>query len=216
MRNREKVTNKPSKFTIQPKIKELEEELKELIEEADNEYITVNVNPMITPIQNCAPFGKKPQKRPRTYTPTKMAEMLPAITPSDNEDFDDLRESFKLIRNDEKTNVFMVVVDKENSDENILTHLRCNGGIAIGGYAHDLSQDVYIIQCVYCCQIGQIPFSFKLTMENIGNWNARIPIPKTIIEKHLSPDQRKSIEEYQIRYPTPRYSIDYIQMLGCM
>src|SRR6185503_1572421 len=93
-----------------------------------------------------------------------------ALTPSDVEDFADLRESFEVMRSSERTLVFAITVDNLNEDANAVSAIRCFGGTAFGGYAYDRGRDSYIVKCIEFLQIGQIPFSYILTMKNIGDW----------------------------------------------
>jgi hypothetical protein len=151
----------------------------------------------------------------RTFTPELIAEEASSLTPSDVEDFDDLRSSFVLSKSMEKTLVFAIVNDKKNEDENLVSAIKCFGGVPFGGYAYDRSRDSYIVKCINFLQVGNIPFSYVLTMKNVGDWQVKVPIPEIVLEKYLTPRQRKTLNEYREKWPTPRYEVQLIQMLGC-
>jgi len=138
-----------------------------------------------------------------------------ALTPSDVEDFDDLKSSLKILRNDERTLVFAICIDKEDDEKNLMMALRCNGGTAFGGYAHDLPRDSYLVRCTECVQLGQVPFSYIVTMANVGEWRIKVPIPEVILEKHLTPQNKGVLDELRIRWSKKRYDIHFVQMLGC-
>lgn len=156
----------------------------------------------------------------KTYVPTECPfeiyeEGKNKTTPSDNEDFDLVRESIKVIRCAPRTVVFVIVLDKNKDENNVLSAIRCHGGVAFGGYARDASADAYIVKCCNFVQIGQVPFSLAITMPNIGGWKMEVPIPEKVLEKHLTPQEKHSLEELRKTYPVPEYEIHLIQMLGC-
>lgn len=155
----------------------------------------------------------------KTYTPSDPFEVLEefahAVTPSDSEDFDNVRESIQVLRSNERTLVLAAVVDKGDEDKNIMSAIRCYGGTAFGGYAHDMAKDAYLVQCVEVAQIGHVSFSLVLTMPNVGIWQVKVPIPENVLEKHFSPGQKKLLDIVREKYPAPQYEIHFVQMLGC-
>lgn len=153
----------------------------------------------------------------KTYTPSD--EMVYATTeaanPSDVEDFADIKDAIHVLRSPERTLVFAIAVDKEDRDANVMCAIRCRGGTPFGGYAYDRARDSYIVQCVDFVEVGNIPFSFMQTMDKVGTWQVRIPIPESVLEKHFTPYQRRVIAGYGKKYQSPKFEIQYIQMLGC-
>lgn len=178
-------------------------------------------------------FGQKQPKRratsrkakwdipvDRTYIPDPCPfepyeEVTGAMTPSDSEDFDNVREAIKVLKSAERTIVFAIIVDAEDEERNMVSAIRCAGGTSFGGYAHDVSRDAYLVQCIEFHQLGAVPFSLVLTMANIGTWQVKVPIPESVLEKHFAPSQKKALDVLRERYPTPRYEIHFMQMLGC-
>lgn len=142
-------------------------------------------------------------------------DMKSSLTPSDQEDFDNLKQSFTVIRIGEPTIVFAIVVDNENDNNNVPSAIRCFGGVPFGGYCHDLGRDSYLIRCVEFFQLGNMPFAFQITMPHIGEWKIKVPIPEKILVKHFAPQYSKMLEEYREKYKKPRFDIHFIQMLGC-
>jgi hypothetical protein len=136
-------------------------------------------------------------------------------TPSEIEDLDWLKESLGVYISQEPIIVYAISIDKEQKEHNLTNSIRCFGGIAFGGYAHDVSKDSYLIQAVEYLQLGNLPFSFVISIPSAGNWKAKIPAPEKVIEKYFSPDQRKALELFREKYKTPKYEIQFIQMLGC-
>ncbi len=153
----------------------------------------------------------------RVFTPRLLDsdDVCEAVTPSDVEDFDGVKNALKVLRSDERTLVFAVAVDKKEDENNAMTAIKCNGGTAFGGYARDLARDSYIVQCVECAQLGQIPFSYFLTMDNVGQWRIKVPLSEDVIEKHLTPANSLILTEFRKKWPKKKYDIHFIQMLGC-
>jgi hypothetical protein len=127
----------------------------------------------------------------KTYEPSRMeeVELMGALTPSDNEEFDDVKDAMQILRSTERTIVFAIAVDKKNEDNNVMSSIRCNGGTAFGGYARDAARDSYIVQCVEFLQLGSVAFSYVVTMPSAGNWQVKVPIPETVLEKYFNPQQ---------------------------
>lgn len=159
-----------------------------------------------------SPVAVDKQFSPDQLDPNDVSD---ALTPSDVEDFEDLKNAIRVQRSDDRTLVFAISIDRDNDDKNLMTAIRCNGGTAFGGYAHDLPRDSYLVRCVECVQLGQLPFSYQITMPNIGEWRQKVPIPEGVLEKHLTPQNKKVLDEYRRKWPKSRYDIHFVQMLGC-
>jgi hypothetical protein len=138
-----------------------------------------------------------------------------STTPSEVEDLDWLKESLGVFISQEPIIIYAISIDKEQKENNQTNSIRCYGGIALGGYAHDQTKDSYLVQCVEYLQLGNLSFSFVITIPSAGNWKAKMPAPEKVIEKHFSPEQRKQLEMYREKYKSPRYDVQFIQMLGC-
>lgn len=153
----------------------------------------------------------------KTYDPSRIeeVELTSAMTPSDNEEFDDVKEAIQILRSTERTIVFAIVIDKKNEENNVMSAIRCNGGTAFGGYARDAARDSYIVQCVEFLQLGSVAFSYVMTMPSAGNWQVKVPIPETVLEKYFNPQQKKTLADYRERYPKSNYDIHFIQLMGC-
>lgn len=148
------------------------------------------------------------------YVPDHPTE-ISAVTPSDKEDFFETTESLQIIRLNEKTIVSAIVIDNENPDNNEVNAIKCYGGTVIGGYAYDRTRDAYIVQCCSYSHIGYISFSYSISMKNVGTWQARIPIPAGVLEKYLTTSQRTNVENIRKSFPSPKYTLQFVQMSGC-
>jgi hypothetical protein len=152
----------------------------------------------------------------KVYSPDVVHERVlskPA-TPSEEEDISDIKDSLEILQSTDRTLVFLIAIDK-NDERNSFAAIKCNGSTTFGGYAYDRSRDSYIVRCSGFLQVGQIPFSYVMSMKNVGNWSVKVPIPQNVLEKYLTPEQRKIITSYKDQFPEHRFKHEYIQMLGC-
>jgi hypothetical protein len=158
-----------------------------------------------------------PKKVAKTYLPptSRSLDGLRGISPSEAEDFDTVQESLKVIKTEEHTIVYTVVIDRENEDNNKVSAIQCWMGNAFGGYARDRSKDTYLISCVDCINIGEVPFSLAVSMPKVGNWRVPVPIPEPLLHKHFTPQQNKLLDEFKEKYAANKYEIHYVQLLGC-
>lgn len=168
-----------------------------------------------TPVTTCGTVGKQAPVH-KDFFPIRMEEeLVGALTPSDEEDFDDLRSSLKILQDPDRTVVFAVVVDLEDDDKNQITAIRCNGGTAFGGYAHDRSRDSILVRCVECIQVGSVPFSYVMRLPGVGPWQAKVPLSAAVVEKHLPPKNKIALDEWRAKWSGKRYDVQFVQMLGC-
>jgi hypothetical protein len=144
-------------------------------------------------------------------------EILPEIdsdtarNASDQQVFETIRESIKIVRDAERTLIYAVVKSKDDT-KNVLCKIKCQGGTAYGGYAREASSDSFIASCVTFINLGTVPFGFRIMMPHVGNWSSQIPIPEKVIEKSLTPDQRGLLLKTRQDYPSDAYEISYLQM----
>ena len=144
-------------------------------------------------------------------------EILPEIDScstknmADLQIFEQVRNEFKVTRVSERTLVYAVVKNK-SADKNAIVKIRCFGGIAFGGYARDSSSDSFIVKCVDYIQLGTIPFGYKISMPKTDSWEVQVPIPENVLEKTLTPPQRKALSDFREKYPSKNFEISYLQM----
>src|SRR5438045_3370081 len=75
-------------------------------------------------------------------------------------------------------------------ENNQVNAIKCSGCVPIGGYAYDRHRDACIVQCCSYYDLGVVPISFSVTMKNIGEWDVKIPIPASVLEKYFTVKQR--------------------------
>lgn len=127
----------------------------------------------------------------------------------------EIQEAFSIQARDEKTVVFLLVIDLEG--ENYDLKVPCMSGYSLSGYARlrDNSEDCYLVNCVEVVHLGHVPIVFELSIKKTGGWKTIIPMPDKIIEKYLNSYFKRQVKAVKKKYPRPRYEFHYIQMLDC-
>lgn len=87
--------------------------------------------------------------------------------------------------------------------------------IPVGGYAYDAQNDLYIVNCVDHIVLKNIPFSFKLSVNNVGNWSKIVPFPESIIKNLLNEDERMNLKHFEDIYSKEEFEFRYVQFAIC-
>jgi len=133
-----------------------------------------------------------------------------------NEALNDIRAGLSIdLDPSSKTVVVVVVFDQEVERNNTPHHIHCNDGIGFGGYVKDIPKDAYILDCVDFVSLGTIPVSFTVAVPKTGGWKVAVPMPEKVVEKLLAPYYRRVLKGIREKYPSPRFALHYMQMLGC-
>jgi hypothetical protein len=115
-------------------------------------------------------------------------------------------------------NTFVVVVAIHNNpDINAMRRLSAKKGIPIGGYVYDRGHEAYLLRCVDYMNLGFIPLSFKLGMKGVGDWGVNIPIPESILRRHLTVEQKRDLKRFTGQFGAennPDFRIEFVQMTG--
>ena len=49
-------------------------------------------------------------------------------------------------------------------------------------------------------------------MPKTDSWEVQVPIPENVLEKTLTPPQRKALSDFREKYPSKNFEISYLQM----
>jgi len=129
-------------------------------------------------------------------------------------DKQDLLESIQIKRVPGKTYVIAIVHSKQSKD-NRSNEVSCRKGIAFGGYCYDASRDTYRISCVEAVELGPVMAAYTASYPNVGNWQAHLPLPKKVLERHFSGKQKEIVEKLCDHYDQEKFTIDFVQMRDC-
>ncbi|RDJ35265.1 MAG: hypothetical protein DWQ19_10650 [Crenarchaeota archaeon] len=131
----------------------------------------------------------------------------------------------KIVKTEQPTFVVSLAVHKK-LEENELVRLRCRHllpiegypyetrVLPIGGYVYDHSKDSYIINCVDYLALGFIPFSCKLEMDGVGQWNSYVPLSLSIIRQNLELSKKKEFEKFRNKYDKNQVDFQNIQFIS--
>lgn len=119
------------------------------------------------------------------------------------------------ITNTERTYIYILITNKENEEHNRRLSIRCNSSKPFGNYAYDVNNDSCYVEGIDLANIGHINIGGFISMDKTGNWNIRIPLPESVIDKHLSIDQKKALKSFLAKYNAEKFIVHYIQLGGC-
>jgi len=120
----------------------------------------------------------------------------------------------QLIIKPDSANTYIVVTafDTENSS-NFVNRLTCRNGLPIGGYVYDAQNDCYFVECADFLVLGAIPIAYVASFEGDVNWKSRVPISSSVIKKYLSPLQKQELKNFQKKFKSPKFRINFVQMV---
>ncbi len=137
----------------------------------------------------------------------------------------EIKSKLRIVKTEHPTFVISVVVH-ENSEENKIVRLQCrrlmpmegypfeSKVVPIGGYVYDGTKDCYLIRCVDYLAIGQMPFSYKIEMDDTGLWSLFVPVPVSIIERNLGTDRKASLKKFRSEYKEESVVFQYVQFVS--
>jgi hypothetical protein len=93
----------------------------------------------------------------------------------------------------------------------IPTHL----GLPITPEVHDTVRDIYILEGVETFDLGFVPVSYRLVMED-ADWDTHVPLPFSVIKRYISSDLKNQYMKWKSKFKDSDYRIQLLQMLGSM
>jgi hypothetical protein len=143
-----------------------------------------------------------------------------------NKDYKELRTNLKFFQEDTPSYVVLIVTHRER-ERNDIARLNCRSilpvdgystnlkFIPIGGYVYDATTDCYLVNCIDHLVLGLIPFRFKAKMEGIGSWTLPVPLPQSLLNRHLNVTQKSDCEKFRASYADPdQFDHHFLQFLS--
>jgi hypothetical protein len=127
-------------------------------------------------------------------------------------DIKDVRSALILHMEQQSTYLMLVAVNK-NGSHNEQMRIATNHGTPIGGYVIDHVNDQYIINCFDYINLGTVPVSFTMRMDNVGNWGIKVPVPETVLKRYLLEEQKAEIKKFREKYSDNEVEYHFIQMV---
>jgi len=133
---------------------------------------------------------------------------------NDTKDFISLKKSIRFEKNNFGVNVFALVVHKDN-DFNKIIELKTEYGEPLYPHVYDTVRDVYYLEGFDIFELGLIPFSFRIFVDD-ADWDCHIPFNFNIIKKYLDEDKKLKYLKWSKKFTKDLYFIKFIQYLNSM
>ena len=129
-----------------------------------------------------------------------------------NLDRADIQHSLDIEQTDQPTFIVLAAVAK-NAGINSLVPVPCPKGTAVSGYVYDES-GCYRVSCSQYLRIGRVPFSYRLRVfKNVGDWNTFVPMPESVLLRHMTDDQRALVSQFKGTYGDSDFEYEYLQIV---
>ena len=77
---------------------------------------------------------------------------------------------------------------------------------------HDMIRDCYLVEGVETLDLGTVPISATMNMDEIYGWHIDVPIPLNIMKRYMTEDQKTKFDNWKQRFRGNQYTIKLIQM----
>lgn len=126
-------------------------------------------------------------------------------------DVRDLKRKLAVRVNDYGTHIIAVAISRSpfaNETLRISTAL----GEPICHIVHDIVRDCYLIEGVSYLDLGEIPVSAMITMDDIYGWETIAPLPTAVVKKYLDSTQKAEFDKWRQRFRNRDYTIQFLQL----
>ncbi len=111
------------------------------------------------------------------------------------------------------TGILVYAIASSKSDEDEFITIPAKLGVPIGNECYDMIKDVYYVEGVDYLYIGSIPVNYRL-VDRASCWESDIPLPRSVLKRYMSAEQKKKLDEWKIMYPSGDYNIEFLQVLN--
>lgn len=123
-----------------------------------------------------------------------------------------IKRKFKFRFVSDATFVIAIAISK-NDFENTYQKIATTHGDPIQELLHDKVRDRYEFSCKDFLELGSVPFSCVLHMDELTDWKVNIPLPKTLFMKYLDEKVLSDFKDWKEQYPKTQYKIEFLQMV---
>lgn len=131
----------------------------------------------------------------------------PEFPENEEKDGRDIKKSIKLKQTATATTVYALAVDPRQAS-NRLVEIPCGSGEPISPVVRDYVRDVCHVSCVAYHEVGDIPVSYRLAVED---WEQAVPLPAAVIRRYMTADQRRLLDKFKLWHAGR--DIRYLQLL---
>lgn len=126
-------------------------------------------------------------------------------------DIKDIKKSIKIEQEYFGVHVFVVSISKNDCD-NIPIEIPCTYGKSLSNDVYNIVRDSYLVYGVDFHELGTIPVNYRAKIEAV-EWEIDIPLPESVIKKHMTSDQKEFLEKWCLEYKKQDYDFYYLQVL---
>lgn len=123
-----------------------------------------------------------------------------------------IKKNLNVIVNDEITLITLAAICKDNQ-KNLICEIPCFKGMPINGYIYNTSNDSYCVSCYDYIDIGSVPLSISLKVDN-SPWFVKMPIPEDIIFSNIKLAQKRKIKQFKEKYSGDEFYFNYFQIIS--
>jgi hypothetical protein len=134
--------------------------------------------------------------------------------PSNIDDVDIIRNALIIERVPERMKIIVVAVDTEVNSGNDINLIKCEGE-PLGCYAYDAKHDGYLVSCAGYTDLGSVSVAYRIKSQGSLDNNNIIALPDELVEKYLTPNQKRTLKAFREKYATPRYAVQFMQAINC-
>jgi len=123
----------------------------------------------------------------------------------------DVKRNLKVVKYD--IGVFVYAIASSIDEGDGILQIPAKFGEPIGNECYDMIRDVYYVEGVDYMSIGSIPVNYKL-VDATSCWSSDIPLPKPVLRRHMSAEQKAKLSDWKLQYPSSNYQIQFLQILN--
>jgi hypothetical protein len=131
-------------------------------------------------------------------------------------DVRDFKSNLKLDKISKNT--FIVAVVIANDDNLNSPHvISSRNGTPVNNVVHNLVNDCFHLDCYDHYFVGVVSVSYNLSIKNIFGWEVLVPLPESVVRRHLSSVQKKKLKGWlsSLNLSNEQYELTYLQVTGC-
>lgn len=127
-------------------------------------------------------------------------------------DSKDIKKIIHIEQNYFGVYVFALAVHENyelNKKIEIPTHL----GTPLTPEVHDTVRDVYYLEGLDVLELGHIPVSYRLIIDDC-DWDTHVPLPLAVIKRYLTQKQKSILSNWMNTFKNQNCKIKFVQLLG--
>ena len=111
------------------------------------------------------------------------------------------------------TGIFVYAIANSKDEDDSFITIPAKFGEPIGNECYDMIKDVYYVHGVDFLAIGNISINYRL-VDNTNCWFSDIPLPLSVLKRHMSVGQKRKLDDWKSMYPPSAYNIEFLQVLN--